>query len=209
MKLCSKCKETKPYDEFHKGPRYKDGYNSYCKLCAKQALRKSRNRNREKCRAWQNRWRHENLDRARELQKNWRERNPDKIKEKSRRQYAKSDKSERSLKFKKWVAANVEHRKAYQRQWADDNREVMRAHVQFRNALKKCAVPVWADKEKIKEFYVRARELEENTGMPHHVDHIVPLNSRIVCGLHCEANLQVLTAIENISKGNRVWPDMP
>ena len=209
MKVCAKCKETKSYDEFHRGARYKDGYNSYCKSCAKWALRKSRDGNREKCRAWQRNWRSENLERARELERNWYTRNPDKAKEKARKQYAKANKGERSLKFKKWVAANAGHRKEYQRQWMSDNREVMRAHGQFRAALKKLAVPVWADKEKMKEFYVRARDLEKITGMSHHVDHIVPLNSRIVCGLHCEANLQVLTAAENISKGNRVWPDMP
>jgi hypothetical protein len=42
-----------------------------------------------------------------------------------------------------------------------------------------------------------------------HVDHIVPLVSKFVCGLHCEANLQLLPGPENQRKGNRVWPDMP
>jgi len=38
---------------------------------------------------------------------------------------------------------------------------------------------------------------------PHHVDHIVPLVSQLVCGL------QILDAKANIEKGNRSWPDMP
>jgi hypothetical protein len=42
-----------------------------------------------------------------------------------------------------------------------------------------------------------------------HVDHIVPLQSEIVCGLHGEANLQLLTETENKVKSNKLWPDMP
>jgi hypothetical protein len=43
----------------------------------------------------------------------------------------------------------------------------------------------------------------------HDVDHIVPLTSKFVCGLHCEANLQYLPSRVNQSKKNRYWPDMP
>lgn len=38
---------------------------------------------------------------------------------------------------------------------------------------------------------------------------LVPLHSKVVCGLHCEYNLQILEAKKNIGKGNRHWPDMP
>lgn len=45
---------------------------------------------------------------------------------------------------------------------------------------------------------------EERTGKAVHVDHIYPLNSPIVCGLHVEDNLRLLFAGDNIAKGNRM-----
>ena len=49
-------------------------------------------------------------------------------------------------------------------------------------------------------FYEEARRLSKETGVPHHVDHIVPISRG---GLHCQTNLQVLTAKENIQKGDK------
>ncbi len=81
-----------------------------------------------------------------------------------------------------------------------------RRHSEKRNGQ---TVPAWVNNSAISEVYREARTLTELTGVPHHVDHVVPLRSPLVCGLHWEKNLQVLPATNNIRKGNRWWPDMP
>jgi hypothetical protein len=64
------------------------------------------------------------------------------------------------------------------------------------------SMPPWADKKAIRNIYFEARRLTAETGIKHEVDHIIPSNHPLVCGLHVENNLQILTEFENILKSN-------
>jgi hypothetical protein len=71
------------------------------------------------------------------------------------------------------------------------------------------ATPTWANNDIISSMYHLAAIYSEALGEKFHVDHIVPLQSKLVCGLHVEHNLQIIPAKDNLSKHNRHWPDMP
>lgn len=87
--------------------------------------------------------------------------------------------------------------------WAKANPHKCAALAAKRRAIKKCATPKWADKRAIEVFYEIAARVSKCTGIDHEVDHYFPLKSEVVCGLHCEANLQVITADANIRKHNK------
>lgn len=74
-------------------------------------------------------------------------------------------------------------------------------------AKKISATPVWVDHKSIEEIYKQAKELTDffveflpDSGF--HVDHEIPLQGEIVCGLHVPWNLQILPSRLNLSKGN-------
>ena len=54
--------------------------------------------------------------------------------------------------------------------------------------------------EEILAVYTKARSM----GPGFHVDHEIPINGKLVSGLHVPWNLQILPAKENMSKGNKV-----
>lgn len=78
-----------------------------------------------------------------------------------------------------------------------------------RRATKRNATPAWAKQEAMLALYVEAVRLTTETGIVYHVDHIVPLQSKLVCGLHWEGNMRVLAKADNLKKHNSTWPDCP
>lgn len=61
----------------------------------------------------------------------------------------------------------------------------------------------WASWDEFKPFYEEAKRLRQYTGQMWDVEHIYPIKSDWVCGLHTPDNLRISARSENMRKGNR------
>lgn len=108
-----------------------------------------------------------------------------------------------------WCQSNVARVRENQKAWRAANP----GRIGEKNAVRgrKCTklAPLWRNRFFIDEIYRLAKLRTKLTGVEWQVDHIVPLKSKTVSGLHVEFNLRVIPKKANLSKGNRYWPDMP
>lgn len=105
------------------------------------------------------------------------------------------------------LARPLSERKQHKRAWKEKNPDVVQVSANAWKRRARDATPKWLtpeQKRQIREMYLAARRLTKDTGVKYVVDHIIPLRSEIVCGLHVPWNLQILTHEENCSKGNRL-----
>ena len=201
QKQCTKCRQTKPLADFHRFKHSADGFKSRCKPCNSADSVKWQQENKDKYLARYKNWASNNRDKTRAASLSWNRRNPG---VRYQRRLAKVGKNAEANRSRNWAAANREKVRKWKSDWKKNNPNAVAAMSGKRRAALRNAIPLWANEQAITQIYRDCRDKPN-----HHVDHIVPLISKFVCGLHCEANLQIIPAAENYSKNNRKWPDMP
>jgi transposase-like protein len=229
VRVCNVCKAEKPLTEFAKRKQRPSGYGSTCKHCVKEFSRKYRKENSEALKlkdkarylvrgaaqreALREAWATDpefRKAKASSLLK-WRKENVEYLQEyESERYYSGRNKtdSERHRKARE----NPEYRNRMlekTRKYYAANKPDFIARNSIRRSSEARATPKWADRKAISNIYKKSAELSLRFSVDFCVDHIVPIQSKIVCGLHVECNLQILSREINSSKSNSVWPDMP
>lgn len=121
---------------------------------------------------------------------------------KKQAEYQTKNKEQRTKYKLKWAKENSEKIRCSQKKYHSKNPHKKAAWETKRRASKLKATPIWSELDKIEILYKKAKWLEKLTGIKYHVDHVIPLQGRDVCGLHVWANLQIIEDRINFSKSN-------
>lgn len=105
---------------------------------------------------------------------------------------------------KRYRETNSEKIKKSMQAYYKNNKHVFYSYNRLRRAQTRLAQPSWVNVKEVADFYQKAIELSSSRGIKYHVDHIIPLRGKNVCGLHVPWNLQVIPAKENLSKSNKL-----
>lgn len=168
----------------------------------------------------------EKLQKKRDGERAWAKKNPEKMKAKAHRAYMNNralrlaeakiyrtvNKEKVNASIARWNEANPGKKYQAIRNWKKNNPEknalLMAAGGARHRSKKLSATPKWSEANKIDALYRECVLLNRNGGVRMAVDHIVPLNNPVVCGLHIISNLRIITASENSKKKNKLIPDM-
>jgi hypothetical protein len=150
----------------------------------------------------------ESFMRQTQQSKEWHLNNPERLRE-FRAKWAQVNRDKKAMQDQRWAEQNRERSNAHKKRWNKQNAGAKRALDRKRFAAQKQRTPVWLDVVDCAEMeftYIWCNALR-SCGLDYHVDHIVPLQGKIVSGLHVPSNLQVIPAKLNLSKHNR-WDNV-
>jgi len=164
-------------------------------------------RNKEKVKARVAAYRAANPEKAKAAVAAWYAKPENKAK---RREYFKTySKTEPFAKAQETYRAKSETKQKladYGRSYRQAFPEKICAKENRRRAAKEQRIPKWQTEDDLwllDEIYELAALRSKLTGVPHDVDHIIPLKGRLVSGLHTPTNLQVITSRDNMKKGSK------
>lgn len=129
-----------------------------------------------------------------------------KRKKEVRLSYRKKNRHKLSERASFWNKINKQKYSLYQKEYRIKNKPKVSAIMAKRRAKKLNATPEWLSEEQkdfIKSLYFFCNSVSGVVGKRYHVDHIVPLTNKKVCGLHVPWNLQVIPAKDNLEKSNK------
>lgn len=209
VKLCERCAESIPADRLVG--------HTYTRFCSEDCRwRFYYSKNRATLCEYSKQWSKANPDKvAVSLAKGrdkrlvslkaWKAKNPERVKE-LRRLSQKRCRDSTYARRKRWADNNPERIRQSRKKWKVNNPDQRAADVRSRQLRKENAQPKWLtldERRQMRVFYKEAARLTKEKGIPHEVDHIVPIRGKHVCGLHVPWNLQVLTSAENRRKSAR------
>lgn len=221
MPICIHCHEEKQQHEFGKRGA---SYRNVCKVCHNLQKRKWSLENPvkradsihkhyakkvgkdiEKCRAVRltDEQRKANIKNGK---KSYYLKNRETILEKTKIRYENNKDAIASYR-RQWLSENKDRKSASDKAWRQRNLAKTNAYSATRHAAKMQATPTWLsaiEQAQIQEMYDVALAKSVQTGIKHHVDHIHPLQGENFNGLHVPWNLRVISASENLSKGNNL-----
>lgn len=133
-------------------------------------------------------------------------RNIDKARERERL-YTEKHKERALKRSRKWYEDNPERHKEKRDKWRYDNYALVLAADAKRRAQQLNATPCWFEEQQVSAVYNKCIEVNNKWGTDLQVDHIIPLQGKNVCGLHCLANLQLLDSETNRRKNTKYQTD--
>jgi len=216
IKICPKCELGKEYSDFTKNKNTKDGLSSWCRICTRSSNKESYYKNHDSRLEHYREYHHANKDKINQYKKEYYVKNKENILE-LHKEYRVINKDKLSIyyktyyednkdlireKQKKYYYKTIPAQKERSRKWASKNLAKRAEKSARRRALKLQQTPPNADQNKIDAIYEERTQLNKEAGyIKYHVDHIIPLSKG---GLHHEENLRVITATENLSKGDKL-----